>query len=55
MRVFQTILYKKVNGKLTAAIMPLHMTQPQKKYKSGLGAGVPRRTVRYGVIHYTKA
>ena len=39
MRVFQTILYKKVNGKLTAAIMPLHTTQPQKKYKSGLGYG----------------
>ena len=38
MRVFQTILYKKVNGKLTAAIMPLHTTQPQK-YKSGLGLG----------------
>ena len=39
MRVFQTILYKKVNGKLTAAIMPLHTTQPQKNIKVAWGAG----------------
>ena len=39
MRVFQTILYKKVNGKLTAAIMPLHTTQPQKNIKVAWGLG----------------
>ena len=39
--VFQTILYKIVNGKLTAAIIPqLHNTRHNhKKYKGGLGGG----------------